>query len=146
MTNTSNFYERLKLARKEMGLSQAAAAEICGVKRETWSRYESGLMSPGMEVLAAIAAAGADVQYILTGLRTTTTEGVTETRAGYKVVSVTQREATLLDNYRHVPAEEDKRAIDRMALLAAKADKDETESGNKKLNTPAKDLHSQHRG
>lgn len=50
-----------------MGWSQAEAAEKCGVKRETWSRYESGLMSPGMEVLAALAAAGADVQYILTG-------------------------------------------------------------------------------
>jgi transcriptional regulator with XRE-family HTH domain len=67
VTNTSNIFERLKQSRKDLHLSQEAIAEKCGVKRETWSRYESGLMSPGMEVLSAFAAAGADVQYILTG-------------------------------------------------------------------------------
>jgi len=44
-----------------------------------------------MEVLAAIAAAGADVQYILTGVRTA---GVTEQPAGYEL---TPRKRKLLD-------------------------------------------------
>ena len=68
MIDTSLFYLRLKKERKKLFKSQAVAAEYCGVSRETWSRYESGKISPGMDVLAAIAAAGADVQYILTGV------------------------------------------------------------------------------
>jgi transcriptional regulator with XRE-family HTH domain len=72
--NTSIIFERLKNARKELGLNQAQVAEICGVSRETWSRYESGKLSPGMEVLAAMATAGADVNYILTGKRTEKTQ------------------------------------------------------------------------
>ncbi|MCX7067309.1 MAG: helix-turn-helix domain-containing protein [Methylococcales bacterium] len=72
--NTSIIFERLKNARKELGLNQAQVAEICGVSRETWSRYESGKLSPGMEVLAAMATAGADVNYILTGNRTEKTQ------------------------------------------------------------------------
>jgi hypothetical protein len=39
------------------------------------------------------------------------------------------REAALLDNYRHAPDGEGKRTIEQVALLAAKADRDETESG-----------------
>ncbi len=39
------------------------------MQRETWSRYESGALSPGTDVWVALAAAGADVQYILTGSR-----------------------------------------------------------------------------
>jgi transcriptional regulator with XRE-family HTH domain len=66
--DASLFCARLKEERKRLGLSQAETAEKCGVKRETWSRYENGALTPGMEVLAALAAAGADVQYILTGV------------------------------------------------------------------------------
>ncbi|EFC0795166.1 helix-turn-helix transcriptional regulator, partial [Escherichia coli] len=62
-----SIFNRLKEERKKLKLTQATAAALTGVKRETWSRYESGLMSPGMEVLAALAAAGANIQYILTG-------------------------------------------------------------------------------
>lgn len=91
MTNTSIIFDRLKETRKNMGLSQAAIAEICGVKRETWSRYESGSMSPGMEVLTAIAVAGADVQYILTGVRSS--------------VALVPDERLLLERYRTSPQE-----------------------------------------
>lgn len=117
VTNTSNVFDRLKLARKNLGLTQAEAADLCGVKRETWSRYESGLMSPGMDVLAAIAAAGADINYILTGIRmhpAPVTEGLT------------REEAALLDNFRHTD-KADQAAIKRMALLAAGAAKAEKE-------------------
>ena len=50
-------------------LTQAGAAEQCGVSREIWGRYERGLAVPGGEVLFSFANAGADVQYILTGVR-----------------------------------------------------------------------------
>lgn len=68
MIDKSIFCVRLKEERKKIFKIQAKAAEFCGVKRETWSRYENGLISPGMEVMAALAAAGADVQYILIGV------------------------------------------------------------------------------
>lgn len=62
--------ERIREARKALGLTQAVAAFECKVARETWSRYESGELKPGVEVLAALTALGADSQYILTGRRT----------------------------------------------------------------------------
>ncbi len=65
-------YLRLKEERKRLKLTQAAAGSIAGVTRETWSRYEGGSVSPGMEALEAFALAGADVQYVLTGLRGST--------------------------------------------------------------------------
>lgn len=71
MTNTSPFV-RIKEERKRLKLTQAAASALAGVTRETWSRYEAGSVSPGMEVLAAFAMAGADAQYVLTGLRAPT--------------------------------------------------------------------------
>ena len=76
----------LKEERKRLNLTQAEVASIVGVNRETWSRYESNKLMPGTEVLAAIAAAGADVQYILTGVRGS--------------VALTPDEKLLLERYR----------------------------------------------
>lgn len=71
MTDRSPFL-RIKEERKRLKLTQAQAGSIAGVTRETWSRYEGGLVSPGMEALEAFALEGADVQYVLTGLRVST--------------------------------------------------------------------------
>ena len=64
-----SIFLRLKEERVRLALTQRQAATLCGVQAETWSRYESGKLSPGSEVLAALASAGADVQYILIGVR-----------------------------------------------------------------------------
>lgn len=72
VTDTSHFL-RLREERKRLKLTQAAAGAIAEVTRETWSRYESGAQSPGMEVLKAFALAGADVQYVLIGVRSPVT-------------------------------------------------------------------------
>lgn len=133
MTNTSIIFERLKKARKDLGLNQAAAADLCGVKRETWSRYESGLISPGMDVLAALATAGADVQYILTGIQSgvhVTQYQLNNEEAEQLILSM--RERALLDNYRHIDDEDGKRYVEQSAQLAAKAIKDETQSRTQK--------------
>lgn len=61
------FGERLKKVRKSLGLSQADAADLSGITRVHWGRCERGEAVPGGEVLAALANAGADVRYILTG-------------------------------------------------------------------------------
>ncbi|MFJ5239516.1 helix-turn-helix domain-containing protein [Pseudomonas neuropathica] len=66
---------RLKEERKRLKLTQAEAGSLAGVTRESWSRYEGGGVSPGMEVLEAFALAGADVQFILTGTSASSRNG-----------------------------------------------------------------------
>ena len=63
---------------------------MCGIQRETWNRYEKGLNAPGTEVLAAIAQAGADVNYILTGQRS----------GAMPLFNFTDEEKALIDRYR----------------------------------------------
>lgn len=109
MTISSLFSERLKEERKKLKLTQQTAAELCSTRRETWVRYESGAMSPGAEVLAALAAAGADVLYILTGVRLQT---ATEAKPA------NQREAALLDNYRNTPESLKRNAEETLSAFA----------------------------
>jgi transcriptional regulator with XRE-family HTH domain len=66
------FESLLKQERKRLKLTQASVANIANIERETWARYESGKLKPGTDVLLAFANAGADVQYILTGVRSST--------------------------------------------------------------------------
>lgn len=61
--------DRIKQERVRLGLKQASAAELCGVSREIWGRYERGASVPGGEVLFSFAQAGADIQFVLTGTR-----------------------------------------------------------------------------
>ena len=51
---------------------------------------------------------------------------------GNAYASLSAREAALLDNYRHIVDEEDKGAVERTALMAARASQGETQSGTKK--------------
>ena len=64
-----SFFERLREERERLGFSQTAFGEIGGVKKLAQMNYEKGERKPDMEYLAAIANAGADVQYIITGVR-----------------------------------------------------------------------------
>ena len=59
---------RLREERERLSWSQQQAANSAGIRREMWARYEAGA-EPGANVLSALAAAGADVLYILTGER-----------------------------------------------------------------------------
>ncbi|OON40792.1 transcriptional regulator [Izhakiella australiensis] len=58
---------RLKNERKRLGFNQAAIADLCGISREIWGKYERGNAVPGGNVLCSFALNGANVQYILTG-------------------------------------------------------------------------------
>lgn len=62
-------HERLKEERIRLGLNQDDFAEKGGVKRRAQIHYESGDRCPDGHYFSAIAAAGADVNYILTGVR-----------------------------------------------------------------------------
>ncbi len=59
--------ERLKLERERLGFTQPAFAELAGAKKRTLIDWEKAVSSPTAVQLAAFAAAGADVLYILTG-------------------------------------------------------------------------------
>jgi transcriptional regulator with XRE-family HTH domain len=67
--------ERLREERERMQKTQseiagiAVAADVPGATRQSQAKYEKGLAAPSATYLAAIAAAGADVLYILTGKR-----------------------------------------------------------------------------
>lgn len=58
---------RIREERKHLGLSQAAFAAKVGVHRRTQVNYESGERRPDTDYLAALATAGGDVGYVLTG-------------------------------------------------------------------------------
>ncbi len=88
--------DRLREAREALGLSQQALAERCGITARSQRNYESGERLPDAGYLAAIAAAGADVLYILTGQRTG--------GAAAPAPALAPDEEILLDNYRHAPA------------------------------------------
>jgi len=60
---------RFRAERRRLRLSQAQAAELCGVSVDTVGSWESANTSPTAVALAAFARAGADVQFIITGQR-----------------------------------------------------------------------------
>lgn len=61
------FGMRLKEERKRLKLTQIQCAKLCGIVPNTQLLYEAGKRSPDACYLAAIAQAGADVQYLITG-------------------------------------------------------------------------------
>lgn len=111
-TGEKNIYpligQRLREERKRLRLTQAEFGELGGAAYRSVADWERGVSVPNAAFLAAIDEAGADVMYILTGRS-----------AGREVVPADPREAALLDNYRHSPAE-GKDAIERTASALAK--------------------------
>lgn len=64
-----NTGDRLRSERERLGLNQTEFGQLGGVKKLAQINYEKGDRQPDAAYLAAIAAAGADVLYILTGSR-----------------------------------------------------------------------------
>ena len=83
---------RLRDERERLGLSQTAFAEVGGVQKRAQINYESGERLPDAAYLAAIAALGADVLFVLTGQRSRPASASAELRPD---------QAALLDNYEH---------------------------------------------
>ena len=102
--------ERLKAERESLGLSQQALADRVGVSLRSQQNYESGDRIPDATYLGAMAEAGADVLFILTGQR------------GQPVPQLTKlppRVRALVDNYEHTD-EAGKKIIEAAASAAAK--------------------------
>ena len=59
---------RLREERRRLGYTQEAFAGLGNVGRKSQHRYEAGTRSPDANYLEAIAAAGADIAYIVIGV------------------------------------------------------------------------------
>ena len=102
--------QRLKEERERLGYNQTDFAALAGAAKRTQIDWEKGVSSPTAEQLAAFAAAGADVLYILTGQRS---------GAAAPTPVLKPEEAALLDNYRHA-SPEGKKAIKATSDALAK--------------------------
>ncbi|NBA98631.1 helix-turn-helix domain-containing protein [Pseudomonas sp. R5(2019)] len=61
---------RIREERERLGLTQRLFGDIGGVEPNAQGKYESGERTPKADYLAAVAARGVDVLYVLTGSRT----------------------------------------------------------------------------
>lgn len=103
-----NTFYRLREERERLGLNQAEFGAVGGVKKLAQINYEKGERHPDSAYLAAIAAAGADVLYILTGQR-----------EGPAALALSAEEQTMLDYFREASKEVRRAALG--ALLGASA-------------------------
>ncbi|MDF3935337.1 helix-turn-helix domain-containing protein [Pseudomonas citronellolis] len=95
--------DRLKEERVRLGLNQTDFAALASVAKTSQFNYEKGDRSPDAEYLAAVAAVGVDVLYVVTGNRTPMEPG-----------SITAEEFDVLRFLRLMP-EEDRKVFVRMA-------------------------------
>ena len=99
--------ERLRNERERIGFNQSDFAEAGGVLKRAQIHYEKNERMPDAGYLSAIAAAGADVLYILTGSRSAPVAPV-----------ISREEAAFLDNYRHSPKDAQESMQTMCAALA----------------------------
>ena len=94
-----NISDRLREERERLGMNQVDFGAVGGVKKLAQINYEKGERSPDSAYLAAIAAAGADVLYILTGQRAGGAAAPPPPRA------VSEGDRILLENFHAAPAQ-----------------------------------------
>lgn len=101
--------ERLKEERTRLGLNQTDFAAVAKVSKTTQFNYEKGERSPDADYLVAVAEAGVDVLYLLTGKRMPATAD-----------SLGADESEVLNNYRSLP-DSDRAAVRRMTSALAES-------------------------
>ncbi|MGK5079623.1 helix-turn-helix domain-containing protein [Janthinobacterium sp. HLX7-2] len=105
------FFERLKEERKRLGLNQDEFAALGGVKKGAQFNYENGSRTPDSDYLAAIADAGVDVLYLLTG--------------GYSTSALPSDENELLIGYRRLDVRSKARVLGLIEGIVEPAHADE---------------------
>ena len=63
----TNLSERIREARKHIGLSASEAAALAGLTRKSWERYELDKNEPKASSLAVLVDKGIDASWLLTG-------------------------------------------------------------------------------
>lgn len=102
--------DRLKEERERLGFSQTDFAALAGASKNSQYNYEKGDRSPDAEYLAAIAAHGVDVQFVVTG-----------ERVAPALDRITATEAVMLARFRAM-TDLDRATLERMSeALAAYA-------------------------
>lgn len=91
----SGIGDRLREERERLGLSQGAFGEIGGVKANAQGNYEKGERNPDAGYLAAVAARGVDVLYVVTG-----------ERRPMSSAELTDEEARVVAEFRSLPPED----------------------------------------
>ena len=91
------FGERLKQERTRLGLNQSEFAAVGGVKQHAQFQYEKGMRRPNSDYLCALAGAGVDVWYLLTGEKAARLESRDEQRivAGFRELDGRKRDVLL---------------------------------------------------
>lgn len=64
--------DRIKSERLRLSLNQTDFAMLAGVSKNSQSNYENGVRKPDSDYLQALAKAGVNVEYIITGVHTET--------------------------------------------------------------------------
>ncbi|MFP3181581.1 MAG: helix-turn-helix transcriptional regulator [Paraburkholderia sp.] len=92
------FGERLKNERSRLDLNQSEFAAIGGVKQHAQFQYEKGMRRPNSDYLSALAGAGVDVWYLLTGEKGARLESSDEQRiiASFRDLDARKRGALLV--------------------------------------------------
>ena len=103
----SGIGSRLRQERERLGLSQKAFGEIGGVEANAQGKYENGGRAPKADYLAAVAAQGVDVLFVITGVKTPTS-----------VDNLSAVEEKVLGSYRSL-GQEDQDAIRRLTVKMA---------------------------
>ena len=109
---------RIREERNRMALSQEAFGAIPGVTKQAQIKYEKDERHPDTLYLAAIAAAGADVLYILTGQRSGAAAAAPVV-AEPPAAQLSRRALAVAQNY-EATSEEGKKIIEAAAFAAAK--------------------------
>ncbi|MBS7349289.1 MAG: helix-turn-helix transcriptional regulator [Comamonas sp.] len=106
---------RLREERERLGMTQEAFGQAGGVLKRALIRYEKGERAPDATFLAALAAAGVDVLYVLTGQRM----GAAAAPQPAPVGPVLSRRALAVADHFDNTSDEGKKIIEAAAFAAA---------------------------
>ncbi len=106
---SEQFFQRLIDERKRLGLTQDQMAKAGGVAKRTYCNYEKGDREPPVSFLSSVKNAGADLGYLLFGVREIDSLGVSPS------------EDRLLNLYRRL-TDDQKNSLEAMALGFAEPD------------------------
>ncbi|WP_339778723.1 helix-turn-helix transcriptional regulator [uncultured Thalassospira sp.] len=96
---SSRLSDRIRAARKYMGLSASQAADLTGLTRKSWERYELDKNEPRATSLAMLVEHGIDGNWLLTGKGNMTTPNPQNTQPvlDHDLLKLTIKE---LENFR----------------------------------------------
>jgi transcriptional regulator with XRE-family HTH domain len=101
--NSLSLGQRLRAERKRIGATQAALADMGGIKRNALFKYEKGENSPTVEFLYRLSENGLDAAYVFTGVHVES--------------SLRPNEQILLGCFRKLPPHHQQIAMDTFAVL-----------------------------